>query len=223
MVEHTPWVVDGFIEYPVFESLLLEPLLPLLQQLHALLVDLGHLLPLPLLLLDHLRLPKCFLGSLHVQELVLISYKRVDVSDPIGLVSIFIVVFHLLLNDIMVRQSLRHSTASHALLLLGEDLWREAAFLHLTLLLLELGNSYLLFLPQHLLLHASLLIVHVNLDFVLLLELVHKHVFLRDHEVGSFLVIELLNELIVSLVEVFRALDLVLLQINMLELFLPVI
>lgn len=83
----------------------------------------------------------------------------------------------------MVRQPLwMDNTAWHGtLLLLSEDLWSKATLLHLPLLLLQLGHPDLLFFPDHLLLDASLLLVNVHLGLVLLLVLVHHHIFFRNH------------------------------------------
>ena len=178
----------------------------LLQDLDRLLVHFDCLGSLDLLLLGALNLDGFLLHFLLSEELVLVGNESLDVTR--------LVFFIVLVDLVALRLTLgfitsRSLTANHAFVtdfLLFVDAWRKTALFKFLACLLLLSLAYLSFLAISLIINLALTLSHVDLGLIVLIVLVHDHVVVGDQQVSTLLIVELLDELIVSVVEVLRAL-----------------
>lgn len=195
-------------------SLSLETCLTLLQDLYTLFVDFDSLVCLQLIFCIALSLHSILLCFLLSKELLLVSDESLDVTRFI----LFVVLIDLVaISDtacLITSSCLAADSALVTDLLLAIDARRKTTFLKLLTSLLFLCFSDLGFLSRPLLLDLALARSDVDLDLIIFIIFVHDHVIVRDQQVGALLVVELLYELVVSVVEVLGTLHYVILHIS---------
>ena len=216
--------------HSVLEPLCLQSLLLLPENLHGSLVDLGRCFLHPPLFFYLLGLKPVLPGLFLLEEVLLVLHECVDVSDVVVLLWVVIVMSVLLSTRLLAYYQLAWDVAhcSNRLLLavlvecrgcrlksllLPDDTGLESALSHLSGLLLSLGLQDLLVLPLLCLSDPPLPLIDVHFDFVFLLVFVHCHILLWYEQVGTFLVVELLDQFVVRLIEVLGSLDLVFLDV----------
>lgn len=180
-----------------------------MQDLDRLLVHFYRLGSLDLLLLSALNFDSLLLHSLLGKELLLVSNESLDVTRLLFFtVLVDFVAIRLTLGLITSRRLATHH-ALIAVLFLSVDAWRKTALLKFFACLLILSLAYLCLLTCSLVINLALTLSHIDLDFEVLVVLVHDHVVVWDEQVGTLLIVKLLHKLIVRVVEVLRALHLV--------------
>jgi hypothetical protein len=165
--------------------------------------------------MHYLGLAELFLCLLLLQEPVLISDKRVDVSD--FLVAILLLffkgVFGGFFDNITSPNTIDSLLSFHFghnlgfgsfVFLFCVDLWGETAFSHFLFFLFNLSFPYFFFLSSYLFVNFSLTFVRVKSNDFFFIFINHK-VFFGDHEVCSFFMIKLFDELVISFPKVFSS------------------
>ena len=187
------------------QALCFKSSLALLQDLQRLLVYLTRLSNSQCLLVSYLSLPGFLFHALLGQELLLVGNECLDVTWFIVFVAVRVLL--VALGRLAACVTTSRLTAQDALvadLLLAIDSWSKAALFELFASLLFLRLADLGFLARPLLLNLALTLIDVDLGLVVLVVLVHDHVVSGDEQIGSFLVVELLDQFIVGVIEVFR-------------------